>query len=259
MNSSKKVAQWRVAAASVCGTSHTKSNQLCQDAYYWHILPNNVLLIAVADGAGCANLGKAGAVIATQTAIEYISQRKDIATIIADNTLLREMLHNAIINAKTALEKEAEVSKYELSDLATTLIIVLATPKLAAVAQIGDGLAVTRDSTGKLQALTTPHRGEYVNETIFLTSSEAVTTTQIQILRHNIVNIGVLTDGLQMLALNMLVQQPHQPFFLPLFDFVTKIEDYKLAQEQLTSFLSSRKIIERTDDDLTLILAAFSS
>ena len=259
MNSSKQVAQWRVAAASVCGTNHIKSHQVCQDAHYWHILPNNVLLIAVADGAGCANLGKVGAVIATQTAIEYISQRKDIATIITDDNLLRELLHKAMINAKTALENEAEAGKYELSDLATTLIIVVATPKVAAVAQIGDGLAVTRDSNGKLQALTIPHRGEYVNETIFLTSSEAVTTTQLQILRHNIVNIGVLTDGLQMLALNMLVQEPHQPFFLPLFDFVAKVEDYRLAKEQLTSFLSSGKIIERTDDDLTLVLAAFSN
>ena len=52
MNSSKQVAQWRVAAASVCGTSHTKNDQLCQDAHCWHILPNNVLLIAVADGVG---------------------------------------------------------------------------------------------------------------------------------------------------------------------------------------------------------------
>ena len=126
-----------------------------------------------------------------------------------------------------------------------------------AVGQVGDGLAVAKNSMGNLIALTIPSNGEYINQTTFLTSPDALETAQLKIWREEIVNVGVLTDGLQMLALNMIVGEPHKPFFLPLFEFVANAEDRILAKEHLMRFLSSDKITKRTDDDLTLVLAAF--
>ncbi|MEA5575273.1 PP2C family serine/threonine-protein phosphatase [Anabaena sp. UHCC 0451] len=259
MNTPKQISQWRIVAASVCGTSHIKNQQLCQDAHHWQILPNDVLVIAAADGAGSASLGKVGAMIAVETAIEHISDCENIPSILAEDGLLHDLLTESILAAKKAVEDEADVCKHQPDDLASTLIIAIATPKVVAVAQIGDGLAVAKDSTGNLQALTIPNHGEYINETTFLTSSDALTTTQIKILRHNIVNIGVLTDGLQMLALNMLIGEPHKPFFFPLFDFVANAEDKIVAKEQLVKFLCSDKITKRTDDDLTLVIASLSN
>lgn len=259
MNTPKQIPHWRIVAASVCGTSHIKNQQLCQDAHHWQLLPNNVLVIAAADGAGSASLGKIGAMIAVETAVEYVSNCEITQRTLSDDALLGDILNNSILAAQKAVEDEAQVSKHQPSDLATTLIIAIATPKVVAVAQIGDGLAVVKDSTGNLQALTIPKSGEYVNETTFLTSADALATTQIKILRHNIVNIGVLTDGLQMLALNMLVGEPHKPFFFPLFDFAANAEDKIVAKEQLVKFLSSERITQRTDDDLTLVIAAFNN
>jgi hypothetical protein len=244
MNTPKQIPQWRIVAASVCGTSHIK---------------NQHLVTAAADGAGSAILGKVGAMIAVETAIEYISNCEISQSTFANDTLLRNLLTDAMLAAKKAVEDEAVACKHQSSDLATTLIIAIATPKVAAVAQIGDGLAVAKDSTGNLQALTIPNMGEYVNETTFLTSPDALTTTQIKILRQHIVNISVLTDGLQMLALNMLLGEPHKPFFFPLFDFVANAEDKILAKEQLVKFLCSEKITSRTQDDLTIIIASLSN
>ncbi|WP_353932263.1 PP2C family serine/threonine-protein phosphatase [Okeanomitos corallinicola TIOX110] len=259
MNTPKQIPQWRIVAASVCGTSHIKNQQLCQDAHHWQILPNNVLVVAAADGAGSASLGKVGAMIAVETAIEYISSWEITNSTLADDELLGDILAHAMLAARKAVEEEAEVSKHQTGDLATTLIIMIASPKVVAVAQIGDGVAVVKDSTGNLQALTIPKSGEYINETTFLTSPDALATTQTKILRHNIVNLGVLTDGLQMLALNMLVGEPHKPFFFPLFDFVAHAEDKIVAKEQLVKFLNSERITQRTDDDLTLVIAAFNN
>ncbi|TAF06426.1 MAG: protein phosphatase 2C domain-containing protein [Nostocales cyanobacterium] len=259
MNTRKQIPQWRIVSASVCGTSHIKNQQLCQDAHHWQILANNVLVIAAADGAGSASLGKVGAMIAVETAIEHISNCEITHSTLADDALLGNLLTDTIFTAKKAVEEEADTSNHQPYDLATTLIIAIATPKVVAVAQIGDGLAVAKDSTGHLQALTIPSNGEYINETTFLTSPDALAATQIKILRHNIVNIGVLTDGLQMLALNMLIGEPHKPFFFPLFDFVANAEDKLIAKEQLVKFLCSEKITERTDDDLTLVIAAFNN
>jgi hypothetical protein len=129
---------------------------------------------------------------------------------------------------------------------------------MVAAAQIGDGMAVAKNRQGNLIALTLPNNGEYINETTFLTSLDAIDTAQMRLWREEIVNVGVLTDGLQMLALNMVVGEPHKPFFFPLFDFVENVEDKTLAKEQLVRFLGSERITQRTDDDLTLIIAAFN-
>jgi serine/threonine protein phosphatase PrpC len=64
---------WRVAAASVCGASHEKTGQPCQDAHHWAALPDGTVLAAVADGAGSAALSEIGATVATQTAVQFLA------------------------------------------------------------------------------------------------------------------------------------------------------------------------------------------
>lgn len=251
------ISHWQVVAASVCGTSHMRNKQLCQDAHHWQILPDNVLVIAAADGAGSASQGKVGAMVAVETAIETLVHQQVTRDSLEEDAIVQSLLNQSFLAAKKAVEDEAIACGKQPQDLATTLIIVIATPDMVAVAQVGDGLAVAKDHMGNLLALTTPDNGEYINETTFLTSSHALDTAQMRLWRETIVNIGVLTDGLQMLALNMVVGEPHKPFFFPLFDFVEKAEDKTVAKEELVRFLGSERITQRTDDDLTLILAGF--
>lgn len=259
MNISTQIPDWQVVAASVCGTSHIKNSQLCQDAHHWQVLPDSVLLAAAADGAGSAKLGKVGAMIAVETAIEYISTQNVNREMLVNDQAVRSLLMDAIMAARQAVEEEAIACNSNLQDLATTLIIVVGTPEMAAVAQIGDGMAVAKDMEGNLMALTTPDSGEYINQTTFLTTIDALHTTQVKICRDTIINVGILTDGLQMLAMNMAAGEPHNPFFSPLFEFVSKAEDQTVAREQLVNFLRSDRITQRTDDDLTLILAALNN
>ncbi|MEM7726903.1 MAG: PP2C family serine/threonine-protein phosphatase [Cyanobacteria bacterium P01_A01_bin.45] len=259
MKISKQVINWRVVAASVCGTSHQKNKQLCQDAHHWQLLPDNIMIAAAADGAGSASHGKVGAMIAVETAIESLSVKELSRTSLMDDAMVRSLLEEAMSSGKKAVEEEAIASEKQVSDLATTLIVIIATPDLAAVAQVGDGVAVAKNVEGNLLALTIPDNGEYINETTFLTSPTALDTAQLKIWRQSIVNVGVITDGLEMLAMNMAVGAPHEPFFLPLFEFVANAEDKTVAKEQLVKFLRSDKITQRTDDDLTLIVGALRS
>ncbi|WP_392532462.1 PP2C family serine/threonine-protein phosphatase [Nostoc sp. C117] len=259
MNISKQIAQWRIVAASVCGTSHLKNKQLCQDAHHWQMLSDDILVAAAADGAGSASQGKVGAMIAVETAIENLSTKGLTRSTLTNDAHVRSLLNDAMLAAKKAIENEAVACEKQPHDLATTLIITIATPEVVAVAQIGDGLAVAKDRTGNLLALTMPDSGEYINETTFLTSPTALDTAQMRLWRTDIVNVGIITDGLQMLALNMVVGEPHKPFFFPLFEFVANAEDKTAAKEQLVKFLRSERITQRTDDDLTLIIAAFNN
>lgn len=247
---------WRVVAASVLGKSHEKVKQHCQDAHHWELLPEGVLVAAVADGAGSASLGKIGAIVAAQTAVETIRLQYEVqGAQERDDQKWQLLLTNALEAARKAVEEEAIACKVIARELATTLIIVVATPNLIAAVQVGDGVAVGCDRTGNIIALTTPQRGEYVNETIFLVSPNALENIQVKVWRGVVANIAMLSDGLQMLALEMSGGKPHAPFFFPMFKFVADVTNPKEAQEQLVAFLRSERISTRTDDDLTLLLA----
>ncbi len=259
MNSLKQTSQWRVVAASVCGKSHQQKQQLCQDAHAWQILPDNILIAAIADGAGSASMGKIGAIVAAQTAVANICASSITRRILDDDTSVRLLLIEALVAAKQAVMEEAIACEKQVHDLATTLIVLIATPEMVAAAQIGDGVAVVKDFAGNVFALTQPQNGEYINETTFLVSPDAINTAQLRLLRQIIVNVALLTDGLQMLALNMDSGTPHQPFFTPLFKFISDVNDKSDGVNQLVSFLRSDRICDRADDDLTLLLADISN
>ncbi|RXJ41071.1 protein phosphatase 2C domain-containing protein, partial [Escherichia coli] len=69
--------------------------------------------------------------------------------------------------------------------------------------------------------------------------------------------VAAFTDGIQRLALNMLDNSPHVPFFTPFFNGLASAtqEQLDLLPELLKQFLSSPAVNERTDDDKTLALA----
>jgi Protein phosphatase 2C len=222
---------WRVVSASMRGTSHEKSGKPCQDAHSWEQLLGNVLVAAVADGAGSSAHSEVGSEIATRIAVSEVAAR------LVDNF---------------ALEPEAW-------QIFWTDVVNLIRPEFVSVAQIGDGAIVIRDRQGKLVGLTTPPIGEYANETVFVTSPNALDNIQIQLWHGEPAQIAMFSDGLQMLALQMPAGIPHQPFFTPLFNFIAEDGDEQEAKEQLLHFLGSPRITERADDDLTLLLANLPS
>ncbi|MGB3535642.1 MAG: PP2C family serine/threonine-protein phosphatase [Microcoleaceae cyanobacterium] len=246
---------WQIISASVTGKGHEKRDIPCQDAHLWEILSPDSLVVAVADGAGSAKLSAVGAQVAVQTAVEVITQ-KQIATMPEEDW--EDCLKEALTAAQEAVIAEASRQEAEIRDLATTLILVIATAQQVAVAQVGDGAAVVETDEKILHALTIPEQGEYLNETKFLICADAIETAQINIWQGQPTHLAVFSDGLQMLGLKMPDGTPHQPFFSPLFHFVATAGDEIMAKEQLVAFLRSPRVSQRTDDDLTLVLAALT-
>ena len=247
---------WRAIAASVPGTSHTKQGKPGQDAYHWEILPHNVLVAAVADGAGSASLGEVGAEVAVNTAVETVATAD--LTLIVDEGDWELLLTKALEQALAAVLDKAEDLNAPGRDLACTLILVVATGELVVAVQVGDGAVVIGDDQDKITSLTVPDRGTHANETTFLVSPHALETAQIKVWPGAIAHLAIFSDGLQRLALNMPSGEPHQPFFSPLFRFVAQVTDETVAQEELMEFLQSPRVTQRTDDDLTLLLAALN-
>ena len=247
---------WRVVAASIRGSAHERAKMPCQDAHHWEALPDGTLVAAVADGAGTAALAEVGADVASRTAIETMRIRRAAQPLPTDDGSWKTLLADVLRTAKKAVEEEAEARGVMERELATTLILVVATDQLVAAVQVGDGGVVITDDEDHIISITAPTRGEYINETTFLASSDSLDTAMIKVWWGIAKAVCVFSDGLQMLALKMPEATPHDMFFSPLFQFVSKASDDAWAQERLTAFLRSGRVTERTDDDLTLLLAA---
>lgn len=224
-------------AASVKGSSHAARGEGCQDAHGFCELDDGRVALAVADGAGSAALAATGSRVAVVAALHAFENGAPPG--------------EAMVEARAALEREASFADHELGDLATTLAIVVVGETIEA-AQVGDGaVVVCRD--GEFEVLDPPARSEYLNETSFLTSSSWQSDLRLHVGSADGVSaVAVLSDGLQLLALDLATGAAHGPFFRPMLAFA---EDSTSSDEELAEFLSSERVCSRTDDDKTLVVA----
>lgn len=277
---------WHIAAASICGTSHQRHGVPCQDAHAWEVLPSGTIVVAVADGAGSAVHSDRGSSIAVRAATEFLRDRADdlltwvhqspdgngefceLDELVGDTDHDAQALPASPLESSAqalldqvlqAINQEAEQENWSIADLATTLVVVIADDRTAIAIQVGDGAAIINDTAEQTIALTVPSNGEYANETTFITSQIARDTLQISTWSGELTHLAVMTDGLQRLALSFPEAVPHQPFFRPLFQFVSQTADLDLACSKLEHFLTSPRVSDRADDDLTLFLAYRSS
>jgi serine/threonine protein phosphatase PrpC len=248
---------WRYIAASVRGSSHEKTDKPCQDAHYLERPSPDILVAAVADGAGSASFAEIGATIAARTAVKSLCERITAPEVTDIVESIREALIKAIEDSRFAVGAEATLRGVDERELASTLLLAIAKPSFLAAVQIGDGGIVVRDTQGSIVAVTKPQPGEYINETVFLISAGALEHAQVEVCQADIAQFAMLSDGLQLLCLKMPEGTPYERFFSPVFDFIGKASNEGESTEQLIKFLNSSKVKGHTDDDITLILADF--
>ena len=244
---------WKVVGASVAGTSHLRAELPCQDAYLISYEAGGGLLIAVADGAGSAPRSGEGAhraVGRSLAALKVATQQPP-----QDESGWREAMALAFAEAREALVNLAESEGEPLPAFSTTLTCVAAVDGWLAVGQIGDGAVVFQEEDGTLYTAVQPHRGEYANETRFVTSPGALDFLEVRALAQEVRALAVTTDGLLKLALLMPDYVPHPPFFDPLLKWVAQMESATVGEEELSAFLASERVSARTSDDKTLVLA----
>jgi serine/threonine protein phosphatase PrpC len=249
--------EWQVIGAAVQGLSHQKQGVPCQDALEYGCLPGGILLVAVADGAGSALQADSGAQAAVQASLNWLRSSLESEQPI-ECCEWEEVIWETFQNARTALEQLAQEHDEPLRSFATTLTCLVATPKQLIVGQLGDGAAVAIGEDGDLKTVTTSQRGEYANETNFLTQDQALDLVVIQVIDEQVQALAVMSDGLTRLALKRPNNEPHPPFFKPLFAFVESSaasNDPAQANDALIEFLASPRVCERTDDDKALVLA----
>jgi hypothetical protein len=243
---------WRAVGVAVQGLSHSKADLPCQDTVDWRHTASGELIAAVADGAGSARFSERGARLACEAALVFLENNLPKQLDPASSKILCEAV---LAESRKAILQEAEDGNFLAREMACTLLILILGKNFAAAAQIGDGAIILRNANGELFAFTTPPSAEYLNETTFLTADDALQNAQFAFQPGPITGAVMFTDGLQMLALKLPDATPHPGFFKPLFNYLETENNMSRAKDQLQSFLTSPKIIQRADDDLTLFFA----
>jgi hypothetical protein len=245
---------WSAVSASVVGTSHQTTGTPCQDANHVVRLRSggeDVLLAAVADGAGSASHSHIGSSEAVQFLLKLIAQGDlNLSELNSEHT--RGWYLAVLEHLKSIAEREA----VPVRELACTLLLAIVWREGAIFSQIGDGAWVL-EKEGALLAGTWPQTGEYANVTTFLTSDGALDGLQFQRFTGEIQSLAGFTDGIQMLTLNYADKTPGAAFFTKMFGLLRAAADETELIAPLQQFLGSEVITSRTDDDKTLVLAVW--
>ncbi len=253
---------WKSIVQSAIGTSHQRYNMPCQDYGGVRCLADGSMVVgAVADGAGSASHADIGAKVVVQTALESLSAiaptwQAEPPTSETAQTWGRDLL-NAVL---TALAQHASQKDCQIHDLAATLLAFIATPQWLTALQIGDGFMVVRPVDGDYQLVFQPDKGEFANQTTFVTSTNVVDDMQLLVCSTPLAFICASTDALERVAIRLKDWTPFPPFFQPLDELLVETEQtdpINAAHDYLTAFLTSDRLNDRTDVEKTLLICRF--
>lgn len=240
--------KWKQAAVSVPGTAHLSQGAGNQDAICT-TASGGVRVLALADGAGSAGRSAEGARIAVTLLSELLASRA------AEGPDWETELRNGLYAVRKALTAAARDAGSRPRSFACTLLVAVLHDDGLNAMQLGDGAIVLRGEEGWRLACK-PHRGRYAGETIFATSPRAARlNTFARFPSPSFDAVGLLSDGLESVALDLASDEPHGPFFDPLAAFVASDRPKEVLEEELRKLLTSERIRSRCSDDLSLIMA----
>src|SRR5581483_1119575 len=216
----------------------------------------SVLVGVVADGAGSSKYGGEGAALCCETFITLVSDHLSNGNSVEQISL--ETSRFWLDTIKNRLFRQADSLSEAPREYACTLLGAIVADTCSVFVQVGDGVIVVSDSEEPQYGhIFWPDRGEYENTTHFVTEDGVQDHLQFDSVRREIVEVAMLSDGLQRLALDYKSQMAHQPFFGGLFPALQKSTEGRSEDlsRLLSEFLSSPRVNQKTDDDKTLLLA----
>lgn len=250
-------AMWRYLVGSETGLSHERDQLPCQDWSYASRLPGptgaaHYLVLACADGAGSASHAHKGAEAACIGFARACERSCSLGHPEAA-TLTEQNAESWFAEARDHVVQTAECLGVEARQTATTLLAAVLGEEIALFMQLGDGAIVTSNGQG-CSVVFWPDRGEYANETTFLTDPAWRASIRASV-AGRVDELALFTDGLQSVALHYATQTTHDPFFLSMFGQIRDTPDWESLRVPLSAYLKSEALRKRTDDDVTLLLA----
>ena len=249
---------WRVVAASAIGTSHLKTDAMCQDAFAHDVLghESDTIVLIASDGAGSASRSDHGASLACSEMLDCIRSFMDDGGQLSD--ISREVAHAWLENASARIAHQAQTDELSIREYACTLLAAIVSATHVCFVQVGDGAIVIRPRGDDWTYVFWPQHGEYINTTVFLTEPASLAGFEFSCREDAIDEVALFTDGIEALVLHYASQTVHAPFFDNIFRSVRVVPDAGFNGElsgKLAEYLASPAVCDRTDDDKTLLLA----
>jgi serine/threonine protein phosphatase PrpC len=240
--------QWKCSGASVRGHSHETNGTECQDTWTKYAT-QDALAVCVCDGAGSAVHSRIGAEITSKIVTQWLAEFFDDAFTAPLDVF--QSVHSDILDA---LRKTADDLACEIGDLSCTLVAVAVDSAGRYVHwHLGDGGIIVRFDN-ELMVLSAPQKGEYANETFFVTENDAAEHLQFGASTKEIEDVtgfAVFSDGLEGLL--------YCHTTLAVAPAITGMLDWhKQADEDAVSRALEKNLTEvfrtKTNDDCSLVL-----
>lgn len=243
-------ARWAAVAAQVTGPAHAQAGGECEDSFAAASTADGEhCFLVVADGAGSAARASTGSRLAARAALHALLLHAPQAP--ADwETVARAVF----TTARDALVLAAAAAGGELRALHTTLLVAgvvqVGDERRLVAAGIGDGAIVVGDASGFRAVAVTP-RGEYANETVFLTDGRFADRIALHVeSAPDLRALAVMSDGVEALAVEGRGTRPVAGFFGKLVDHLAEGGD----PQAISQVLSSDRAALQSDDDKTLLM-----
>lgn len=250
--------QWSWVGACSTGSSHIRAGTTCQDSAGCIELPlstGHALLAVVSDGAGSADYSAIGSRLVVECFV-----RSAIAHLRANQcveAITKDLAFDWLDNVRDHIFRSAKQRAIKPRDMAATLVSTIVFLNRAIVCHVGDGACVLRKKyADDWQVASWPAHGEYANSTYFVTD-DPQPNLQFNALEGEFVEVALFSDGVERLALDFVNGNAFAPFFEPMFAPLTTLGSGRdrLLSLSLRKFLDSPHVLERTDDNKSLILA----
>lgn len=250
--------EWAWIGACSIGSSHAKSGKPCQDYAACIELPLNgksVLVAAVSDGAGSKEFSEYGSRIVVHHFIRAVANYLQKAK--STSELSGEVARDWIDDIRDRIAATASAVGVNPKEFSATLVAAVVCPDKVVTFHIGDGACVVRnvDDTG-WQVPSWPAHGEYASSTYFVTD-DPEPHLRCCVMEGDFGQIALFSDGLERLALDFPNKSAFGKFLDPMFTPLSGMKPGRARHlsTQLRTYLDSKTITDRTDDDKSFVLA----
>ena len=256
-----QASRWKVAGASVIGKQHEQAGGRCEDAWSSarRVLTNGheALAVCVSDGAGSAANGWAGAQMTSRVLANWLVENIEMIF----SVVAKDRKRLIVSRSKRVLRRAAVSSGAALKSYACTIVAALTTTDGRwLTAHLGDG-AIVGAFGGALRAVSVPRKGEFANETFFVTDNDATESIDIQSggtddPSPSPTAFALFTDGVEGSLVNRRTGEI-SPVLANMFDWLVNNPESEVAAALEQNL--NQVFRERTGDDCSLAVAVLEA
>lgn len=239
---------WVSAGRSAIGGGHTRRGQGGDDRHLI-VVRNQLVYLAISDGAGGARHSASGAKIAVFAALDWLLANN----LVPAEPLPERQLKRCFHAVHHRLQRTARAMGVRAPDLSATLLVAAIGEQGVLAGQVGDG-ALVLESEGTLETVLQDSKSGPVNRSEFVTDAKFAEALRIVQIRRAVSGVVGVTDGVEGLTISR-AGQPNAAFYTGLIERTRRAAPATAAAE-LQKLLDSSAIRDRCDDDLTIAVVA---